>query len=99
MRLNGMSVSVCPVHVERVDGVLITRDPLSGKVVMCNRTASLILDMIVDHDRRGSDLCARDLAAGVVGAFDLGEVHEGEVRQDVDRVISDFFAAGLLREV
>lgn len=97
MKINGVGVAVCPMHVEQVDSTFIMHNPVTGKVIMLNRTASLIWDIIVDHSEKKSDICTRDFVTRVVKMFDTEDLKEGEVQEDVEGVIAAFFGAGLLR--
>jgi hypothetical protein len=99
MKVNGVSMAVCPMRVERVDGAYIMRDAVSGKVIMFNRTASLIWDMVVECGESNADVCTGDFVLRIVTMFGTENLGESEVQEDVEKAIGDFIGAGLLRGV
>ena len=97
MRINGVEVIFQQMNTEQVDGVFIVYAPASKKVIQFNETSSFVWKMILEHEKNGDDLTTPHIVSKILEVYVVPDDMKQDVRQDVEKILQDFFDSGLIQ--
>ena len=100
MKLNGKTIKLEPYAAENLDNETVIYIEESGKIVLLNDSATIILNQIYQGYSKGTDTSTDDIVACIFNIYpSLSKDELNNIYCDVKETIDLFFEASLIKEI
>jgi len=96
MKVNNNNVLISEMQTENIDGELIVYNQREKKIIVFNKTASLIWKTITTFDAVNADITTDSIAEKVMEAYKIPAVERENIYNDVNDIISQFLHEKLI---
>lgn len=98
MKINNQQVIIPEIEIENIEGELVMYSQVSKKIIVFNKTASLIWNMIKESYDRDVDLdLSMDyLSDQIIKFYHIPEEKKQRIVKDIQEIIDQFLKENLL---
>ena len=96
MKINNQQVIIPEIEVENIEGELVMYSQVSKKIIVFNKTASLIWNMIKESYDKDVDLSMDYLSDEIIKFYHIPEKEKHQIVEDIQEIIDQFLKENLL---
>lgn len=96
MKINNQQVIIPEIEVENIEGELVMYSQVSKKIIVFNKTASLIWNMIKESYDKDVDLSMDYLSDQIIKFYHIPEEKKQQIVKDIQEIIDQFLKENLL---
>ena len=96
MKINNQPVIIPEIEIENIEGELVMYSQVSKKIIVFNKTASLIWNMIKESYDKDVDLSMDYLSDQIIKFYHIPEEKKQQIVKDIQEIIDQFFKENLL---
>lgn len=96
MKINGCKVLFLDLQVEKIDDEMFVYNPNEKKIIVFNKTASLIWEMLTEYHQISKDITSSILADRLMETYEINSSEKDIIVSDVEGVIINFFDEKLI---
>ena len=91
MKINGIEISIQKMEIKEVDETLIMCDPISKNVIVLNKTASFIWNIIAEPKRTNDNINTCDIVDKISQKYNMSKIDQTKIHDDVEEIFKNFF--------
>lgn len=96
MKINNQQVIIPEIEIENIEGELVMYSQVSKKIIVFNKTASLIWNMIKESYDKDVDLSIDYLSDEIIEFYHIPEEKKQQIVKDIQEIIDQFLKENLL---
>ena len=96
MKINNQPVIIPEIEIENIEGELVMYSQVSKKIIVFNKTASLIWNMIKESYDKDVDLSMDYLSDQIIKFYHIPEEKKQQIVKDIQEIIDQFLKENLL---
>ena len=96
MKINNQPVIIPEIEIENIEGELVMYSQVSKKIIVFNKTATLIWNMIKESYDKDVDLSMDYLSDQIIKFYHIPEEKKQQIVKDIQEIIDQFLKENLL---